>query len=257
MEGWGVRVQVFRALFFLFKGLYDLFVTYLLGWVFLFAVVAFGLHHLADQVAAGLGFGQQKLMWIRLSDWFGLAPHWTRLGVFAFGHVLFYVAMRKPIGLIKGLLERTSDDVGESFDQVQPKPSALKALGGLVFSIIVTVLVVPFVIQPTIVPLRMDMQSWAKRATNLVDGTASDAVVESAVGLYRKVYASRYDQGAVASKDDFDQVLDAQNVETKGLDGPTPAPKPVGKQPMMDRWNPSIWEAVGGDPKGFAMTSNQ
>ncbi len=247
-------MQIFRAVYFLFKGLYDLFVTYLLGWVLLFAVVAFGLHQLADQLASGLGFGQQRFMWASLGDWFGITPHWTRLGVFGFGHILFYVAMRKPIGLIKRFLERTTDDVSDSFDQVQPEKSLIRTLGGLIFSVVVTVLVVPFVIQPTIVPLRMDVPSWTQRAANLVDGTASDAVVESAVGLYRKIYASRHDQGAVATQDDFDRALDAQDVESKDHDGPTPAPKPVGKQPMMDRWNPLIWEAVGGNPEHFAMT---
>jgi hypothetical protein len=51
------------------------------------------------------------------------------------------------------------------------------------FSAAVTLLLVPFLIQPTLVPRRLGARAWAARAANLADGSASAAVVESVIGL--------------------------------------------------------------------------
>lgn len=106
----------------------------------------------------------------------------------------------------------------------------------IAFSCSITLLLFPFVVQPTLVPLRWNTHHWVRRAANLADGSASIALVESVVGLYRRLVA-RPVIGPGINDRQFESSFGNQS--TAG--------------PSMKRWDPLIWDAVKGDAEAFAL----
>ncbi len=100
----------------------------------------------------------------------------------------------------------------------------------------VTLVGVAFLLQPTLVPLRVDGRSWLERAANLADGTASAHLVDSVVGLARALRSPPVEPGAPVRPEDFDRGLHDEVV------------------PLMDRWDEALLAAVEGDRELFART---
>jgi len=239
----------FRVLGKIVKGTYDLLSMYLLGWVLLLALIAFGFHALADVIAESIGYGDQEFMWKRLGQVVGVSPMVARLPLFVLAHGVTLYLFRRPIRAIKRGLERAFrffEDKAGDYTETRPRTRGVLEL---LFTVGVTVLLVPFVLQPTLVTFPGQWVDWGQRTANLIDGTASDAFVDSVVGLYRRALTDDPDLGS-------HQVTAAEYNRSLALRGRDPkAPlRPTGPQPLMDRWNPYLWDAVDGDPELFAKT---
>ncbi|MEQ1564821.1 MAG: lytic transglycosylase domain-containing protein [Myxococcota bacterium] len=96
------------------------------------------------------------------------------------------------------------------------------------------VLVIAFVLQPTLVPLRLGPSAWLARAANLLDGSASVAIADSVIGLARKLHADPVGSVVLVDPAAFEADLDADEI------------------PLIDRWDPWLREATEGDPELFA-----
>ena len=289
-------MRFLHAFAFLFKGAYDLLASYLLAWVIFFAVAAFGFFTLADYLAVYYEFGTQELMWQWVSQLTDVSPRWSRFWLYLIAHGLALYLFRKVIRFAQRQLEKIFDFFIRTIERATYGAPIQQALFQLLFTATITAMLVPFVIQPTMVPLDNRLDSWGWRMTNLVDGSASDAIVESGIGLYRKIYSTPQVQAEVATVADFDQAAEVAEIEdapstlqtgpttdgpatdgpatdgpaTDGpaTDGHTPdgpgttptpprvraPPRPVGKQPLMDRWDPLLEKATGGDADLFAKT---
>ena len=278
-------MRVIHAFVFLFKGIYDLLASYLLAWVIFFAGAAYGFHALSEYLAIRYEFGTQELMWQWISQRVEISPRWARFWVYLAANVLVLYLFRRVVTAVQTQLEKIFDAFKTKFERSTYGSPIKQAFFQLLFTGAVTAMLVPFVIQPTMVPLDNRLDSWGWRLTNLVDGSASDALIESAVGFYRKFYAPPQIQAQSLSEADFDQGAGSSQDEFPTLhlipdksaspdasprpatpapepgrpngakpSGPTAPPKPVGKQPMMDRWDPLIREATEGDPDWFAKT---
>ncbi len=102
---------------------------------------------------------------------------------------------------------------------------------------VTTVLLGALLLQPTLVPLRFGPSTWVTRAANLVDGTASVYLADSVVGLQRVVWEPPPVQPeGLVDPDAFGIDLDAEAI------------------PLMDRWDPLLIEAAGGDRDLYAQT---
>ena len=239
----------FRVFGKILKGTYDVLSMYLLGWVLLLALMAFGFHALADVVAESMGYGDQEFMWKRLGQVSGVSPVLARLPLFVLAHGLILYLFRRPITAIKRGFERAFRFFeGKTDDLTETRPRTRGVLE-LLFTVGVTALLVPFVLQPTLVTFPGQWTDWGQRTANLVDGTASDAFVDSVVGLYRRILTDEPDLGR-------HQVTAAEynrSLRFRGRDPKAPL-RPTGPQPLMDRWNSYLWDAVDDDPELFAKT---
>lgn len=115
-------------------------------------------------------------------------------------------------------------------------PAKVRAALGLGVGTAAVVLAAALLLQPTLVPMRLDGPSWVERAANLVDGTSSAAVVDTAVWVARAMHP-RPVRGV-------DPV--AVDRLSAGLDQPT--------VPLMDRWDEALLAAADGDRELFART---
>lgn len=253
-------MKLLKVLGRIFKGLYDIFATYLLAWVLFFALVASGFHFGLEALAHARHFDSIAAWWQSLSARHGQAGIlWLRLLVFGGLHAGIIYLLRRPLGRVQAGVEKVFDRTADVFRYLTRDRSKLRLAGNLLFTLVVTLLLVPFVLQPTLVPDYTSARAWLERGANLADGTASRFVADSVVGLYRKIYAEPVRATGGVSADDVDaaeaQVGEGQIGDRPGLpdvEGPTAPPAPVGKQPLMDRWDPQIRRAAGGDPQKFA-----
>jgi soluble lytic murein transglycosylase-like protein len=220
-----------RELLRVLKGAYDVAASYLLAWVLLFAIVA-----LVFQLVLGLfvvllaGFETTESFWIWVDRTLPSRPSLAlRLVVFGLLHAGLLLLCRRHLAQLKAGLERAADRALRRYRRWAKRHRRGRAVAGGLFSVAVTLLLVPFVIQPTLVPLRLGGRAWARRAANLVDGSASAALLDSVVGLYRKVYA--------------------RPVIFRGVDEAAFAAR---RGELMDRWDPLIREVVEADPEAFA-----
>lgn len=217
------------------KGLYDVLASYLLAWVLLLALLA-----LAFQLLLGLGVGlcgfastESFWSWVDRVGPVGALP--LRLVVFGLLHGLAIWRLRGPLLRLWLRLERGADSLLARHRRWARRHRRGRVVVGTLFSGAVTLLLVPFVLQPTLVPLSMDGRAWAERGANLLDGAASAALLDSTVGLYRKLHARpRPGQGVTPGQ--FDATF-------AGGSG----------RPLMDRWDDLIWRTVGRDRRGFAQ----
>lgn len=251
------------------KGIYDILATYLLAWVLFFALTAFGFHFGLDALARALGFDSADVWWRKLAGTLGESGViWFRLVVFGSLHAGIVYLLRGPLGAVQQRLEAAFDRTANLFKQLTRERSKLRVVGHLIFSTVVTLLLVPFVLQPTLVPGYTSPQGWLERGANLADGTASRFMADSVVGLYRKLYAepvtaeggvSAAEVDAAQAAHDLSPTLPERPVgpagpdSIDGIDGPITPPVPTGKQPLMDRWDRQIRKTAGGDPVRFAQ----
>ena len=237
-----------RFFFNVSKGIYDIFATYLLVIVIYVTIVSLGLHLGFYLIAEHLEFESLELMWITLSRRVGIDALWLRLVIFGGLQVVIFGLLKGPLHIILRGLERGFSFVERAHSKVKAKLPRLGRALGVSFSLVVTLMLIPFVIQPTLVPMKLGIHATAQRLANLADGEATLALADSVVGFYRKIWAKpRPIEGLPAHKVD-DAILVA---EDEGDD--TIYPVQAGNQPMMDRWDPYIWKAAGGDKSQFAF----
>jgi hypothetical protein len=257
------------------KRIYDILASYLLFWVVYFASVAVVFHVGLELLAAHFETSTD-LWWVELAAPFPATPDTARLATFIVLHGIVFLAVRRPLERIQPLFDHAITWCAGLFDRVTSDRLSLKLAGEAVFSVVVTALLVPFVLQPTLVPDLEGWEPWAERGANLVDGTASVALVESVIGLYRlgfveAVVAERgvtaeelanaeTERNASSTPDHSTPVRDVGPPQpaTGALDMPAPItvstepPKPARPQPVMDRWDDTIMRAVDGDIERFA-----
>ncbi len=230
-------MRLFRPLLGLLKGAFDLLASYLLAWVLLFALLA-GLFWLVATLVVGLfGFETLESFWLWLDRIGPVNVVVARLLLFALLHLLALLVLRRHLRRVQLILERAVDRGLARFRRWAKRHPRGRLLTGASFTLTLSLLLVPFVIQPTLVPLgRWGGQALAARAANLVDGSATAALAESVVGLYRKVlYAPP--EGYEISAEAFGRAL------SKG----------DAARLLIDRWDPLIRTTVGDDRRAFAL----
>ena len=232
------------------KGIYDILATYLLLWVLPFAVAGWFYHLGVTAAAHAFDFESAGAMWERLQYYSVVPIVWVRLGLFLPLHIVVFRAARPAVGKVWPYVETAFDELVAAFRWMTDQLPYVRVLGEWTFTLFVTALLIPFVLQPTLVPQVSTVSAWVERCANLVDGTASAELTDSVVGFYRKLIVDPVVVEGLKPQDRnvFDQI-DAIGVAT----GPVTAPLPNGKQPLMDRWDPYIRNAVGGDTTKFAM----
>lgn len=239
------------------KGVYDIVASYTLAWVLIIALVSVALYGATGFLAQRMGFDDPMMMWQRLSGRTGIDALWWRLMIFGPLQAAILWTMSGPLGVAARLAEQIVDAVRWVYIRVFDYMPTFKVWVGRLFTLTVTLLLIPFVLQPTLVPLRaQDGAAWAARAANLLDGQAVWGAQDSVVGLYRKLWAKPVVGGGLPRQVVAEQF--AEPVEP-GFDqdpgaayGPLVTHAPNGKQPLMDRWDPIIAEVAAGDAKKFA-----
>ena len=249
-------MRYLRPLAKIIKGLYDILAGYLLAWVLLFALVAYGLQQLLALAVAHADFDSVDQCWRWSSHRASVSSLTLRLAGACFVHLTWLVLLRKPLMRLWGLVDRGIAAVERAMEGFGKRFRRTAMAWSLAFTVGVTALLVPFVIQPTLVPRSMSGTAWAARAANLADGTASAAFVESVVGLYSRItstpVASRgggKEAWEVAFPEDSGQTIPIHDGGDPGLVVAPPPPT----SSFMDRWDPTIRQVVGKDRKRFAL----
>jgi soluble lytic murein transglycosylase-like protein len=219
------------------KALYDALTGPALAATLAVAALAWALHLLARALAALAGT-EPAAIWLRAGAWTGIDDAWIRLIVFGAAHLAVILALRRPAARILERLRPARPKRKRRKQATAPHrvPVPVRRAAGVVGTAITTALLVAFLLQPTLVPLRVDRQAWLDRAANLVDGTASALLVDSAVWLARAAYAPPNRARALVDAAAFDADLDAAHV------------------PLMDRWDELLLRAADGDRELFAQT---
>jgi hypothetical protein len=244
-------MRLMRPLLRIIKGIYDLLATYLLAWVLLFALLALGFQLLLHGAVCIVGdFASTETFWVWADRMLPFRIAILRLVGFGLLHAAIYLLLRRRLGRIQAWIERRADWVLDRYRRWSQTHSRGRLAAGTTFSLIVTLLLVPFVIQPTLVPLRFEARDWLARGANLLDGSASAAIMESAVGLYRKLYAEPVIAQGV-TPEQYDDSMSAEP-EPEPLPPDPRRPRPARPRPMMDRWDPLILQVVAGDRHAFA-----
>ncbi|MFW6058468.1 MAG: lytic transglycosylase domain-containing protein [Persicimonas sp.] len=250
-------MRILRIIARTFKGLYDILATYFLAWVLLLAAAAFGMHLGLETLAGAAGFDGVEVIWRRLEGAVGAtATLWFRLLGFGALHAGIIYLLRHPLARAVRAAERSFDGMVALFDHLTRDNPRVQLVLQASFSIVVTLLLVPFVLQPTLVPGYASSNAWLERAANLVDGTASHFVADSVVGLYGRLYTDPVEAEGGVTVAEVDAETDADEAETH-IDPDTPpelspTPPPIGDEPLMDRWDGHIERAAGGDRRRFA-----
>ena len=217
-------------------------------------VVSLGLHALFSLLAQGLSLESLELMWILLARRIGVDPMWIRLIIYGGLQFGVYALLRGPLSMVLGWGERVFTHIQELYLKFGELAPRFRRVFGFFFSLMVTLLLIPFVVQPTLVPLRLNMKTVAQRITNLVDGQATMGFADSVVGFYRRLYAEPEPiEGVPARKlDEYFEQTDDDGGGGGGGDMGLTTPKEDGEQPLMDRWDPYIVKATAGEDEGFA-----
>jgi len=214
----------------LVKRIYDLLVAYLVFWVVAFALLAWGLFLGSELVAEAAGFSDQDLMWVWIGRRVGFNGTQARLATFAPIHGAVMLLLWRPLAWLRDQIGEWIDQFTAGLERATSGTPHCIVVAEAAFSLAITAAMIPFVIQPTMVPLSVTQEAWAERLTHLVDGSASAAFAESMVGMGRRLWAP--DQASVRAGTSLDFA------SSEGL---------------MDRWDPLIWDAVDGDPHRFAQ----
>lgn len=242
-----------RAVTRIVLGIYNILATYLLGWVLFIAGVSVGLYAFTDVIAGLLDFESTGALWQYVDHNLVVDSIYWRVGIYGLLHAAIIYFGRPVLQKVQAGVEKGFDAVAELFSNVTEKRPRIEVVGRLLFTLAVTVVLVPFVIQPTMVS-GTSADSWAERTANLVDGTASRYVVDSVAGMYRRYLVDDVESyGGVGGEDvsDFDDRDGATSEVDEDVD-PDPPPKPVGERPMMDRWDPVIETVTDGNARDFA-----
>ncbi|MGM0554927.1 MAG: lytic transglycosylase domain-containing protein [Myxococcota bacterium] len=250
-------MRILRIIARTLKGLYDILATYFLAWILLLAAAAFGVHMGLEAVAGAAGFDGIEVLWRRLEGAVGAtATLWIRLAAFGALHAGLIYLLRHPLARIGRTAERLFDGMVALFDRLTRDNPRVKIAVQAGFSLVVTLLLVPFVLQPTLVPGFASSSAWVERAANLVDGTASHFVADSVVGLYGRLYTDPVKAQGGVTEAEVDADTHASDAAA-GLapdERPelSPTPVPTGAEPLMDRWDGHIERTAGGDRRRFA-----
>lgn len=220
-------------LFRIIKGLYDLLASYLLAWILLLGLLALGFQLVLAALVGAFGFESTESFWLWLDRATPLSSLPLRLVGFGLLHGLAIWLARRRLLRLWLRAEKGADRLLARHRRWSRRHPRGRVAASALFSAVVTLLLVPFVVQPSLVPLSLGGGAWARRAANLVDGAASAALLESVVGLYRRLYAR-----PVVAEGVSEEELVAGGASGRGR--------------LMDRWDPLIWRVVGGDPSGFA-----
>jgi hypothetical protein len=230
------------------KGIYDILATYFLAFILPFALAGFAFHLIFSGFADLLDYENVDAFWSAVAEWSPIGTVWLRIFLFLPLHVVLWRVTRKPREIVWPKLESIFDQLVAAFLWFTEKLPALRIFGEVLFSLVVTVLLVPFVLQPTLVPEVTEPRAWAERTANLLDGTATAEIANSVVGLYRKALVDPVVAEGVP-KEDLDVFETSESDEASG---PIAAPMPNGEQPLMDRWDPYIRKVSDGDASKFA-----
>jgi len=243
-------------------GIYNILTTYLLGWVLFLATLAYGFHLGIEQLAAQCGFGEPVYMWRWVGSKTGLNAVYLRLVVFVALHGAIVYAARRPLSWVQSTIESGFDSFVDWFHEFTGDRPKVDGTARAIFTIIVTLILVPFLIQPTLVRGYSDRHDWMLRAANLADGTASNYLIDSVAGAYRRYYVDDVESEGGVEADDvvFEDperptggrvAEDGEDDIEKDSEAEAP-PTPTGGRPMMDRWDPTIATVAEGDPRTFA-----
>ena len=235
------------------KGFYDILATYLLLWVLYITVVSLGLHAVFSLLATHLEYETLELMWIVAGRKSGIDPVWIRLALYGGLQLGILYLLYGPMRFVFTRLEKVFDRIQQGYLWLGAKIPGFKKAFGVCFTLTVTALLIPAVIQPTLVPMRVDKDTMIERAANLADGQATLGFADSVVGFYRRLYEKPEPIGGVPNQE-LDRVFskDPDVDYGKGY-GTLSPPDEKGAEPMMDRWDPYIWEAAAKDPKQYAF----
>ena len=197
-----------RMLFRIGKGFYDILASYLLVIVLYVAVVSLGLHALFSLLSNALGMDDVAMMWSELTRRVGVSGIWLRLVIYGGSQLGLLWLLKGPLKTTGNLAERVIDKVVAGYTWFARRAPRLSVFTGGVFTVMVTLLLIPFLVQPTLVPLRADGYTMTERAANLVDGTATLALHDSVVGFYRRLY----EEPKVQGKRGIDPLADRKSV---------------------------------------------
>jgi hypothetical protein len=151
--------------------------------------------------------------------------------------------LRRPLRRLQSGAERAVDGTTARFRAATRNRPRARTVGQAAFTLAVTSLLIPFVLQPTLVADYSSRDAWLERGANLVDGTASRYLADSVIGLYRKAFAEPIPPvGGVSAEQDA-ALPDATHIP----------PTISGDQPLMDRWDPIITRVAAGDHQKFAF----
>jgi hypothetical protein len=247
-----------RMLFRIGKGFYDILASYLLAVVLYVAFVSLGLHAAFSLLAGALGMDDVAMMWSELARRMDVSGIWVRLIVYGGIQLGLFWLLKGPLKVVGAGAEKVVDKVQAGYLWCAERLPRASVFTGGVFTVGVTLLLIPFLVQPTLVPLRADSYTMTERVANLVDGTATLALHDSVVGFYRRLYEEPKVQGGRGVDPlAFDDAIARQEQEDEAIErdptGTVIAPDASRPQPMMDRWDPIIWAVAENDPHRFAQ----
>jgi hypothetical protein len=203
------------------------------GVVLFLAVCAWVLHVVAAGLAALIGTDLPSV-WEAAGAAFGVDEATVRLVLFLALHAAIVGTARRPLALAATRLDRFAIDLRARVGKT--RNAVLNNVLAGSCAVVTAAVIVAFVLQPTLVPLRVDGHAWLLRAANLVDGTASASIVDSVVGLVRRFTADPVEPSIVVDASAFDAEITSDVI------------------PLMDRWDPWLLAAAEGDRELFAQT---
>lgn len=238
-----------NSFFRIIKGIYDILATYLMVKILYIAAVSVGLHFLVERFIQARGVEDAALYWSQWSQTLGLSVSTIKLVIFGLLHVAVFFLLKGVLFRALSVGEWLVTQWGKVRAWVTQRAPKLMHNVGVLFTICVTLVLVPFILQPTLVGLDMRPRAWKIRLVNLIDGDATLEIQNSVVNLYRKPWAQ---EQVVPPEQRLDEDVIDRSMGTDD-DIQTVAPSELAASPMMDRWDPIIWKAAKGDPNRFAQ----
>lgn len=242
--------------------LYRFVIRYLLTVVLFVSAMSVVLNFAIEQIAVGLGHPDSWAMWATLSARHDIAPLHLRLGVYGLLQLNFLLVFA---GILRWVTAALADDPdisayeGEPLELERRRFSWSKLVLNTLYGLGALAFLLPNVTQPTLVDGSYGTkEAMVERAVNLIDGTAVLATRESSVGLYNRVVEPPpLELGEAVTETSFEKTL-SLSLREDDLLAQTPGesivePDWTQSQPLLDRWDPIIWEAADNDPRKFAQ----
>jgi hypothetical protein len=199
--------------------------------VLLVAIIGWSWSWLAGGIATFTGDHDAPTLWRRIAVLVGVTPVAVRLAVFVPLQVGTLVVLHDPLRRARAELDRV---ITPLWSAVRARsPTLVREGAAIVLLVGLLLLVVPLLLQPTMVPWRADRTTWLARSANWVDGRALARMVDGAVVLVRW-WQARPVPGMYS--------VDPADLDVRGLDAP-----------LMARWDPILTE-VTRDREHFAQT---
>ncbi len=238
-------MRIISVFFKTLKGIYDLIGTYLLIAIIPFIFASLVFHIITLAASMHLGFSEVDEMWSKLGESIPFDVLWIRFFGYLPLHWVVYRVIKTPRERVNELLEKFATRFINGFKKITQHFPLGRFMAESSFTVLITLFLIPFFVQPTLVRGYFSPLPWIERAANLADGTAIVESVDSVIGLYRKFYSEPIIAEGVSSAE-LEKIFD----KSKG-DVFVP-PKPSGNSPMMDRWDPYIERTAKGDAAKFA-----